>query len=302
MPVEHDPQRLYRGPVGVLLEPAVRRLRGRGLSRNRVAWKVHRAIWRTTRSNRVLIDGHDLLLDRVDSLGLASGHYEPQETRWYVEHVGRGDTVVEAGANVGYFTLLLARLVGPEGRVVSYEPDPELAAILRRNVEVNGYADVVEVREAAVAAESGTATFYRAMKSSGDHRLHTHGEGRDRETFPVRVVRLDDDLARLDPPLDRPVDLVKMDIQGAEPLALAGMAGLLREHPPRRMLVEFWPQGLVQMGNDPAAMVDTLRAAGYRVIRLDTGSELDLARALVELTPANGAWVNLVCARGDGER
>lgn len=292
--MEHNPARLYKGPVGVVLEPVVRRLRGHGLARRHLwVWKAHRAVWRLTRSDRVLIAGHDMLLDRNDSLGLASGDYEPEEHAWYLSVLRPGDLVVEVGANIGYFSLILARAVGPEGRVLSYEPDPELNSILRRNLAHNGYLNV-EARQAAVADKAGELTFYRSAKSMGDNRLFTHGV--DGATFKVRTVALDDDLADL----DRRIDLVKMDIQGAEPLALAGFERILGQRPPRRMLIEFWPHGITGMGHDPRAVVELLRKHGYLVEELG-GGELDLDDALTRMTPENLEWVNLVCTHATAE-
>ncbi|GGO93609.1 hypothetical protein GCM10011584_32710 [Nocardioides phosphati] len=292
--MEHNPARLYRGPVGYVMEPFVRRARGHGWARrHQLVWKMHRAVWLATRSNRVVIEGHDMLLDRGDALALASGSYEPEETAWYRAHVRPGDLVVEVGANIGYFALILAQQVGPEGKVISFEPDPDLNKILRRNVTFNGYPQV-DVREAAVAAEPGTATFFRSSVSTGDHRLFAHGP--DDESFPVRIVTLDDELAG-----ERRVDLLKMDIQGAEPLALAGAAKVLAENPPRRILMEFWPHGIVGMGNDPRELVALLRHAGYTIDRID-GRPFDEDEALrAEMTPENLHWVNLVCTHKTAE-
>lgn len=293
--VEHNSRYFYKGPVGVVLEPAVRLLRGRGLARrHRIFWKAHRAVWRLTRSDRVQIAGHDLQVDPRDSLALASGSYEPEEKAWYEQVLRRGDVVVEVGANIGYFSTILARAVGAEGRVICYEPDPDLNRILRRNVVENGY-DNVDVREAAAAAEPGTMTFFRSAASQGDNRLFSHrdDDGQDGATFPVTVVRLDDDLADDLERLGR-VDLLKMDIQGAEPLAFRGLAKTLATTPPRRMLVEFWPHGIVGMGEDPASLVQQIRAAGYDVRELG-GAEFDVEAGLREMTVENLKWVNLVC-------
>lgn len=290
--MEHNPAHLYKGPVGTLLQPVVTRLRGNDLARrHRIVWKTHRAVWRLTRSDRVQIAGHDLLVDRGDSLALASGRYEPEERRWYEAHVQPGDVVVEVGANVGFFSTILARLVGPEGHVFCYEPDPVLNAILRRNVTANGYPQV-DVREAAVADQPGTMTFYRSAKSQGDNRLFTH-DGKDGAAFPVRVVTLDDDLGPDVQRLGR-IDLLKMDIQGAEPLAFRGFAKTLESCPPRRMLIEFWPHGIVGMGGDPKALYEQIRDAGYRVQVLD-GADFDVDAGLREMTVENLKWVNLVC-------
>lgn len=292
--MEHNPVRLYRGPIGVALEPLVRLARGRGLARkHRAVWKMHRLVWLATRSNRVLIDGHDLTLDFRDSLALARGFYEPEEEAWYRQHVHAGHVVVEVGANIGYFTVMLARAVGETGRVISYEPDPTLNGILRENVARNGYA-MVEVRQSAVADQRGVLNFYRSRKSQGDNRLFTHG--RDGGVLNVDAVTLDEDLAEL----GVRVDLLKMDIQGAEPLALRGYEQTLESCPPRRMLIEFWPHGLAGMGEDPRAFVAQIFDAGYE-IQLQDGSDLDLEKLLLELTPENLEWVNLVCTHRTAE-
>jgi FkbM family methyltransferase len=286
--MEHKATQFYRGPVGVLLEPAVRRLRGRGLARRHVVvWKVHRAIWRATRSNRVQIAGHDVQVDMGDTLALAKGWYEVEETAWYAEHVRPGQFVVEAGASIGFFSLQLARLVGPTGKVLCFEPDPDLNAILRRNVEANGYANVV-VRQAAVADEPGELTLFRTIKNNGDNRLFSHGT--DAASFPVAAVTLDDELAGE----ERRIDLLKMDIQGAEPLALRGMAKVLRTRPPRRIMMEFWPHGIVGMKGDPRGTVQELLDLGYSATTLHDGAPFDLDCALRELTVENQEWVNVV--------
>ncbi|HEY0904785.1 MAG TPA: FkbM family methyltransferase [Marmoricola sp.] len=286
--MEHRATQFYRGSVGALLQPAVERLRGRGLARrHRALWKLHRAIWLATRSNRVQIDGHDLRVDARDSLALAKGWYEPEETAWYSQQVHRGEFVVEAGANIGFFSLMLARQVGPEGKVLCYEPDPELAAILRRNVEANGYTNVV-VRQAAVADQPGELTFFRAARNTGDNRLFTHGV--DGGSFPVSAVTLDDELEGE----TRRIDLLKLDIQGAEPLALRGLGRTLRTRPPRRIMMEFWPHGIIGMQEDPRELLESLLSMGYAASTLHDGAPLEVDRALAELTSANEEWVNLV--------
>lgn len=283
---------MYRGPLGWLAQPFVRALRGHGLPyRYRLVWKAHRAMWRLTRSNRVYIHRHDLEVDRGDSLALAKGRYEPDESNFYRSHVKPGDFVIEAGANVGVFTCLLARLVGPDGSVETYEPDPELRRILEGNLARNGYRNV-RVHAAAVADEPGEMTFFRNEGNQGDNRLFTH-DGKDGATFPVRAVALDDDLA------DRPqVDLLKMDIQGAEVLALRGLRKTLADRPPRTIMMEFWPYGIAGMGGDPRAMIEELVGFGYDVTELRTGAPLDLDTALKEMTVENQRWVNLVLRHG----
>lgn len=293
--MEHNPDRLYRGPVGVALEPAVRVLRGHGLARDhKLVWWVHRAVWRLTKSNRVRIDGFDLEVDLHDSLQLARGSYEPEEVAWYQAHVKPGDLVLELGANIGYFTCLYARWVGPEGRVIGYEPDPRLHAINQRNLESHGFAGHAEVRMSAVSDHPGHATFFRAGRNYGNNSLvRDEDDSLGGTSFDVKLVTLDDDLADI----DRPFDFVKMDIQGAESHVLSGMTRILRERPPRLMLLEFWPRGLSGMGRNPRTMLDQLREAGYRVTELGKDDEVDDDEITARLTPENRGWTSLVCSR-----
>lgn len=286
--VEHRKGQFYRGPLGVVLQPVVRAVDGHGLAhRYRLLWKAHRAVWRLTRSNRLAYNGFDMMLDPLDCMALAKGWYEPQETGWYDANVKPGDYVVEAGANIGVFTLQLCRLVGPTGRVRAYEPDPDLFALLKRNVEANGLGNAI-LREAAVADKSGTMTLFRTAKNTGDTRLFSHEV--DSGSVEVAVVTLDDELIED----NRRIDLFKIDIQGAEPLATRGMRNVIETRPPRRIMMEFWPHGMVGMGQDPRAHINFLMDSGYRIITLDDGRPFDLDAALRDLTPESEAWVNLL--------
>ena len=94
-----------------------------------------------------------------------------------------GDLIVEVGANLGYFSLVLARAAGPSGRVISYEPDPDLGRILRRNAATNGYTNI-DIRAVAVADRQGTMRYHRDRKSAGNNRLFPHT--RDRDSFSCR--------------------------------------------------------------------------------------------------------------------
>lgn len=291
---QHDPIHLYRGAVGVALEPIVRRLHGHGLGRRKAIWWTHRAIWRLTHSNRVLINGLDMETDLHDSLQLARGTYEAEEVAWYQAHIKPGDRVLELGGNIGYFTCLYAQWVGPRGRVVAYEPDPMLHAISERNLQRNGLDPQAEVRRFAVSDVAGRAQFFRAGRNYGNNSLfRDEADSLGGTSFEVDLVTLDEDLADF----GEPFDFVKMDIQGAESHVLSGMQKMLEERPPRLMLLEFWPYGLANMGREPQTMLDQLRSAGYRLSELGSKTPIDDADLLGRLTPSNRAWTSLVCER-----
>lgn len=164
-------------------------------------------------------------------LRVLGGTYEPEQTALFVEHVRPGATVLDVGANAGYYTLLAATLAGPEGRVVAFEPEPAIARFLRRHVAINRLRNV-RVEEAAVSDRDGTARFEGGTGSGTGHLTGAGAGGRE-----VRTVRLDTLCAAsgLAP------DAVKMDVEGAEMDALRGARETLARHRPVLFLSTHGP-------------------------------------------------------------
>jgi FkbM family methyltransferase len=243
------------------------------------------------------IELHDPSVDRVNSGHLASGApYEPFETRLVLQCVRAGDTVLDLGANVGYYTLLLARRVGTSGTVYAFEPDPDNFAILQRNVERNGYRNVMLFQKAATD-RPGSTRLYLSGDNSGDHRVHDSQAGRP--FHEVDMGRVDDQLG--DPALR--LALVKMDIQGAEGLALAGMKEVLARSPKVKIVCEFWPWGLRRAGTDPAAFLQSLREMSFALSIIDERRgqlfRFDDASLLAGLAEQEDRFTNLFCERGE---
>ncbi len=157
-------------------------------------------------STRDIIQGAKLFI---------TGRLEPDETIAFRKLTRNGDRVIDIGANIGYFTVLLALLVGDGGRVLAVEPDPESAALLRKNLDLNKVLGVVTVVEAAAGEASGEGTLGRSADyNAGDNRMHRTREdspfrgSAERDSVVVRVVTIDE-CAR---DWDR-VDIIEMDAQ-----------------------------------------------------------------------------------------
>lgn len=258
------------------------------------------AVHRLLRS-RAEVFGHRMVLDADDAVVTDHlcrlGSFEPFETELVMRTVRPGDTVLDVGANVGYYTLIFARLVGPHGRVFAFEPDPQNFDLLRRNVRANGYANVT-LEQKAVADSAGALALYRNPANKGDHRTYDAGGGR--EAVEVGAVALDDYFASL----DGRVDLIKMDIQGAEERALAGMLKLLGRNPGVRLITEFWPRGLRLCGGDARRYAGRLRELGFglRVIneaaeRLEAFDLEAVLRRLPAEPDTDWFFTNLFCER-----
>jgi FkbM family methyltransferase len=194
-----------------------------------------------------------------------TGRYEPQETALVCDLLRPGMTFVDVGANWGYFTLLAASRLGPGARVLSLEPDPRLFPLLQANVARNGFTGVA-ARQVAAADRPGESAF-AAFDERGENSGLSHLTDRPGESTLTVATGTVDDL--LDEAGIGEVDLLKMDIEGAEDLALRGMAGGLGRHRYRRILLEVHPELLRQKGRTTADALAPLRAAGYRGWSID---------------------------------
>jgi FkbM family methyltransferase len=183
---------------------------------------------------------------------------------WLAEHIQPGMTVVDVGANIGYYTLVFADLTGPSGKVIAFEPDPDLYAAAAENVRRNGKDGTVRLHNCALGAQAGELHLLRGHINSGDNRLRRADPGSAR-AVAVRVMRLDDVLG------PEKVDWIKIDVQGWECDVFEGMGQTLaRNLATLKVCFEFWPHGIRQAGRDPQEAVAILRRAGYSIYRRES--------------------------------
>jgi FkbM family methyltransferase len=245
--------------------------------------------------------GHTMFLDPADRvigpLLLRDGYFEPVETEVLLHEIEPGDVVLDVGANIGYYTLLFARRVGRAGKVFAFEPDPDNFRLLTRNVQANGYDNVVLVPR-AVTDRSGTARLYLCADNKGDHRLYDSGDSRP--SVVVSTVALDDYFAGY----KGPIDFIKMDTQGSEAAALRGMRRLLERRPGVTLVTEFWPIGLRRNGEDAAAYLEALHRHGFDLLEIDEDTRAVVPAAIPDLlrrfVPEEENFTNLLCARKPG--
>lgn len=214
-------------------------------------------------------DGHRILVDPRDTAiarhFLLRAGYEQEEKEIFKRIVEPGMVVVDVGANIGDYTLLAARGVGPTGLVYAVEPEPHNFSLLTRNVAENGYANV-RCLNMALAGEAGRLTLHVDPANYGGSSLIASNVPGTAKAVDVETDTLDHMLATNRPP--RPVGLIKMDAQGAE----AGiMEGALRtlEIPDLCLILEFWPYGLRNFRSDPAAFLDLFRGRGFEMRVID---------------------------------
>lgn len=195
--------------------------------------------------------------------------YEIECVRVIRAAVEPGDIAIDAGANIGFFTTLLSKWVGPNGRVAAVEPDVDNLRLLRRNLDENA-CDNVRVMPCAVGETSGEVVFSRDRATGATGHVGegvTAGEeivGRGRiDVVPMRIETLD----AIAEDAGGRVAFVKIDIEGHESAALAGASRLLSEHRP--ILV-------TELGGDlGSAAAELLRSHDYRLWDIESGRLID---------------------------
>jgi FkbM family methyltransferase len=181
--------------------------------------------------------------------------HEPLATRLLQQFLKPGMNVVDIGGNLGYYALLEAHTVGDTGRVIAIEPVAVNFDQLSKNVEANGYRNIL-LHNVAIGASNGTAPMYLSEKSNW-HSLHR--TARTTREITVRVSTLDALLAQHQLPS---VDLIRMDLEGYEVEVIQGMAETVENYSPR-LLVELHPHVV-----GAEAMLEYLRqleAYGYEL-------------------------------------
>jgi FkbM family methyltransferase len=193
------------------------------------------------------------------------GTYEAFETRVFQSLLRPGAVVVDIGANIGYYTLLAAKAVGPEGLVLAVEPDPRNYELLIRSIEVNGYQNVIPLRM-ALTDRRGEVTLYADAINAANTSLASGNVQTELCRYTVEAGTLDELVLRYGG--GREVNLIKMDVQGAEELVLRGARQVL-EAGQAAIMMEFEPAKLEALGADPEQLLNYLRGLGFGIQVLD---------------------------------
>lgn len=180
---------------------------------------------------------------------ILDGAWELFVTEAVVSQVRPGMTVLDAGANLGYFTLLMAELVGPSGRVHAAEPNPRLAALLRQSVTLNVFDDRVTIHPHPLDANSGKEVVLRVPDGRPMNGHVVPGSGAD--SLATRTV---DEIVG-----DGPLDAIKIDVEGAEWELWQGMEKVLARGRPLIVFLEFNKHRLA----DPDALLDSIERHGF---------------------------------------
>ena len=193
--------------------------------------------------------------------------YEKETTELLCRILEPGDTFIDVGAHVGWFTLLASKIVGPEGRVVAVEPECENYNWLRKNISINNINGNTETHRMVVTSQSEMVTFYLNADNDGGHALwppknHSFNQktAEKQQVIMAEGITLDDLCKQENIP---EVKLIKIDTEGAEVKVLIGAGQLLRSQKVKHIIAEVNQFGLVQMGTNVQRMIRFVEGFGY---------------------------------------
>lgn len=247
---------------------------GKGLKKYSLVQSINTSfrknMWITHIEN---VEGNQMYLLKHggDSIQLSTlGTFEPFETQILKKEIKEGNFVVDVGASIGYYTLLFAKWTGSKGKVFSFEPSHEKFSVLRKNVRVNNYKNVFLVQK------------YVSNKSTKNSKINS--------------ISLDDFFGQY----DYPINLIKMDIEGGEGLAMEGMKILLEKNKAIKILTEFHTQELRRCGIEPNDFLNNLKQLGFSIYNINEQRKILEKTSKEELLknyPAEDIFTNIFCKR-----
>jgi FkbM family methyltransferase len=255
--------------------------------------KILRRMLRCLAPSEVMIKvhGYTMIVPRDFAL-YGVRPYEAKTTELLLQLLRHGMTFVDVGAHVGYYSLLASIKVGPEGKIYSFEPEPYNYNLLVKNIMLNDCKNIFAIQK-AVADFTGKANFVIAPYSVS-HSLYPDKTIPNIAIIQIEVVSLDDFFSQLGWPK---VDIIKMDIEGAEVKALCGMKELCKRYSDLILITEFKPRRLQAAGSSKEEFFEVLSNLGFnRIYDIETGDGIILKdKKILSQFPLKST--NLICWR-----
>lgn len=195
--------------------------------------------------------------------------YEPITRKTFVDTLRKGDVVLDVGAHIGYYSLLAARVVGETGKVHAVEPCEETTSFFNKSILANKLTNITVY--CCAAGGSYDIREFQITGSSDSHSFYRHPNSATLRT--VKVVQ-----KPLDKIIEGPVNIVKLDVEGAEIEVLDGMKEILARNHQLALWAEWFPAGMRSAGRHPSELPERLRNLGFRDIRVIDDSSKTIVR------------------------
>lgn len=221
----------------------------------------------------------------------STGSYEPVTTNLIESLLSPGMTFIDIGAHVGLFAIPATQWVGRSGKVIAFEPHPKNFDLLLNNLKINQVEEEVTAIQSAISNKTQSMDLYTCSFNTGDHQLYPSST---RDKISVPCTTLDDFF-----PSGAQVDLVKMDVQGAEGFAFEGMRRLLEENKAIQIIWELSPQQLLNSGYSASKVLDYLESLDFSSTLIDdvTGEVIPVSREELLIRCPKDSYINILSSR-----
>jgi FkbM family methyltransferase len=218
-----------------------------------------------------------------------TGLFDKGTTKLFRNLIKEGMVVLDIGANIGYYSLVSAQLAGESGKVFAFEPEPNNYTLLTKNIEANGFRNIVPVQK-AVSNKTGKGV----LSLSKETDLHSMHESNENGAIEVETTTVDDYIKNI----NCRIDLVKIDVEGWEMRVLEGMMETIRKNPDLKIITEFYPPSLKESGCSPEGFLQKLVDLGFKIYLTDEEAETTILTDVASLLKSPPNWaINLYCDR-----
>ena len=241
--------------------------RGYGFGKTKPGRLLLKIITKIFRTDFVEVQGHKMFVHPGNDDYSLYGVYGELDTKIVKSQINKGDIVVDVGASIGYYSLILARAVGKEGHVFAFEPRPERFELLQKNVEINGY-DNVTIEQMAVLDQNGETDFYYSKNQKTGFKLEVSEKEKEMisEKAIAKTVRLEDYFKERE--IQNKIKFIKSDVDGPE-FAVLKSAGSILENKDLKVFFEWDHKYMNIVGDDPEEILDLLYKNNFKIYSPD---------------------------------
>ena len=271
---------------------------GYGIGKHPFFRPIFKKTYQHLKPDFIIIQNQKMFLDPKDSLQLSlNGVYSEFETEIVKNEIKPNDVVIDIGAHIGYFTLLFTMLVGPKGKVFSFEPEPKNFELLKKNIEINNHQNIIsECR--VVSDKNEKCILYTFTSSSGANRIYKPENNSEAKPIKSESISLDEYFKNSS--YSKKIKFIKIDVEGAEFQALLGMKSIIQSNSKLKLFIEFNPSFLKQMGTEPKDLLDFLTKNNFTLFLIDSEKHCLIESTTDNILKSNlykDQVVNLLCKK-----
>lgn len=265
-------------------------LNGTGLGKIPYAMNIYFILNKRLSPKYVEIDSIKYFLDNQDSLGLSVfGVNDEKQGDLIKKIISKNWNVIDVGAHIGYYSMQYAKLVGDGGSVFSFEPSKETYKILVSNIKLNNFRNVFP-ENLIVSNKLKKVKFFLSGNPLTNRIASKHVEG---NYYYVQSIRLDDYFKDF----KKPINFVKIDVEGAEFEVLQGMKTILKENQDIKLIIEFCPSHLEEYATQPSELLDFLINFGFTFYDISGQKRIKKISKELLLQKYKTSITNILCLR-----